>query len=187
MKKLAVIFPGIGYHTDKPLLYYSKKIASDMGYEIIEVPYKGFPKKVKGSVEKMEQVFQIAMSQTESVLSQTEFDRYEDVLFISKSVGTAVAAAFAKKHSIKARHIYYTPVKESTSVLLCPGIVFHGTKDGWVETGYLKKVCEEKQLPLYITENGNHSLENGDTLEDLRNLLEVMKQTQDYIGQFPME
>ena len=28
MKKLAVIFPGVGYHTDKPLLYYSKKIAS---------------------------------------------------------------------------------------------------------------------------------------------------------------
>ena len=25
--KLAVIFPGIGYHSDKPLLYYSKKVA----------------------------------------------------------------------------------------------------------------------------------------------------------------
>lgn len=24
--KLAILFPGIGYHTDKPLLYYSKKI-----------------------------------------------------------------------------------------------------------------------------------------------------------------
>lgn len=26
-KKIAVLFPGIGYHTDKPLLYYSKKLA----------------------------------------------------------------------------------------------------------------------------------------------------------------
>lgn len=25
-KKICVVFPGIGYHTDKPLLYYSKKI-----------------------------------------------------------------------------------------------------------------------------------------------------------------
>ena len=26
-KKIAVLFPGVGYHTDKPLLYYSKKLA----------------------------------------------------------------------------------------------------------------------------------------------------------------
>ena len=44
MKKAAVLFPGIGYHTDKPLLYYSKKIAAELGYEIIEVPYGKFPR-----------------------------------------------------------------------------------------------------------------------------------------------
>ena len=27
--KLAVIFPGIGYHTDKPLLYYGKKLVKN--------------------------------------------------------------------------------------------------------------------------------------------------------------
>ncbi len=26
--KLAVFFPGIGYHCDKPLLYYAKKLIS---------------------------------------------------------------------------------------------------------------------------------------------------------------
>ena len=57
MKKAAVLFPGIGYHTDKPLLYYSKKIAAEHGYEIIEVPYGKFPKGVKGSREKMEKAF----------------------------------------------------------------------------------------------------------------------------------
>ena len=38
-KKLAVIFPGVGYHSDKPLLYYSKKLAKNHGYEIKEVKY----------------------------------------------------------------------------------------------------------------------------------------------------
>lgn len=37
MKKLAIVFPGIGYHCDKPLLYYSKKIAVSNGFEIKEV------------------------------------------------------------------------------------------------------------------------------------------------------
>ena len=57
MKKTAVIFPGIGYHTDKPLLYYSRKIAASQGYDVIEVPYGKFPKGVKGSKEKMEKSF----------------------------------------------------------------------------------------------------------------------------------
>ena len=31
--KAAVFFPGIGYHCDKPLLYYSRKLAKECGYE----------------------------------------------------------------------------------------------------------------------------------------------------------
>lgn len=29
--KLVVCFPGIGYHCDKPLLYYSRKLAACAG------------------------------------------------------------------------------------------------------------------------------------------------------------
>jgi hypothetical protein len=38
--KLAILFPGIGYHTDKPLLYYSKKILKNMNYEIKEIHFE---------------------------------------------------------------------------------------------------------------------------------------------------
>ena len=31
--KLVVCFPGIGYHCDKPLLYYSRKLAACAGYD----------------------------------------------------------------------------------------------------------------------------------------------------------
>ena len=31
--KLVVCFPGIGYHCDKPLLYYSRKLAVCAGYD----------------------------------------------------------------------------------------------------------------------------------------------------------
>ena len=39
MKKLAIFFPGIGYHADKPLLYYSRKLAGEAGYELIALKY----------------------------------------------------------------------------------------------------------------------------------------------------
>mgnify|MGYP004878678517 CR=1 FL=1 len=38
-KKICVVFPGIGYHTDKPLLYYSKKYMIAHGYDIVDVTY----------------------------------------------------------------------------------------------------------------------------------------------------
>ena len=31
-KKLAVFFPGVGYNCDKPLLYYTKKLAKEHGF-----------------------------------------------------------------------------------------------------------------------------------------------------------
>ena len=37
MKKLAVIFPGVGYTCTKPLLYYTASMAAERGYEIIRL------------------------------------------------------------------------------------------------------------------------------------------------------
>ena len=62
MNKLAVIFPGVGYHTDKPLLYYSKKLAFQNGYEIVEVPYGKFPKGVKGPGKRWKKRFSVQWS-----------------------------------------------------------------------------------------------------------------------------
>ena len=178
--KLAVLFPGIGYHTDKPLLYYAKKLAASHGYEIVKVSYQHFPEKVKDSKEKMQQSVEIALEQAEEKLKGIQFSQYETILFISKSIGTAVAAAFAKRHRISAHHIFYTPVELSFAAMNQNGIVFHGTKDPWVSTLLVKEKCTEKRLPLIIIENANHSLETGNVLTDLKNLIFIMERTEQY-------
>ena len=43
MKKIACLFPGIGYTCDKPLLYYSGKMFASLGWKVVPVPYSGFP------------------------------------------------------------------------------------------------------------------------------------------------
>ena len=181
MNKLAVIFPGVGYHTDKPLLYYSKKLAFQNGYEIVEVPYGKFPKGVKGSREKMEKAFFSAVEQAEEILKDVDFSLYDDILFISKSVGTAVSAAYGGKHHLKTRNIYYTPVEASFQFMTQPGIVFTGTKDSWVDHEAIKEGCKKGGFPLHVIEDANHSLETGDVMADLENLQEIMAVTADYI------
>lgn len=185
--KLAVIFPGIGYHTDKPLLYYGKKLAKEYGFEIVEVTYGPFDSNVKGSPEKMKEAFLKALSQTEDYLKRIDFSKYSDILFISKSVGTAVASVFAKNHRLMTYNVYYTPVAGSFDFIGTEGIVFTGTKDPWVETDAVKQGCTEHDLPLYITEDGNHSLETGDVLKDVANLSVIMTHTRDYIESIARE
>lgn len=37
MKKLLVLFPGVGYSTARPLLYYAKRMGQEKGYEVLEL------------------------------------------------------------------------------------------------------------------------------------------------------
>lgn len=51
--KAAVFFPGIGYHCDKPLLYYSRKLAQECGYEeTIALSYTYDGGNIRGNEEK---------------------------------------------------------------------------------------------------------------------------------------
>ena len=55
--KLAVVFPGIGYHVDKPLLFHTRKLLRELGYEVADVNYTGFPSGIKGNPQKMKEAF----------------------------------------------------------------------------------------------------------------------------------
>ena len=114
-KKLAVIFPGIGYTADKPLLYYARRIAAEQGYEIMTIPYSGFPKKIRGDRKRMEESFRIALDQSEQLLAEVDLCAYDDVLFIGKSIGTIAAAKVASDSPAKEkiRLILFTPLKET--------------------------------------------------------------------------
>ena len=181
MKNIAVLFPGIGYTCDKPLLYYSGKMAAKLGYEVLPVSYGGFRKDAKGSRDGMEDSFRSALAQAETLLEPVRWEEYGDILFISKSIGTIVASCFAKSHGISVRSILYTPLAETFAFAENPACAFHGTHDPWVKTGVITAGCREKGIPLFITENANHSLETGVISQDIRNLGEVMETAERFI------
>ena len=180
-KKLAVILPGIGYTCDRPLLYYGGKLAQALGWEVRRVPYGGFPEKVRGDLEKMRQSAEMALQQTEEMLLGIDWNQYGQIIFISKSVGTVAAAAYAHAHQLSCRHILFTPVEATFSAPVEQAIAFHGTADPWVETETLKRLCREANIPLHITENANHSLETGDVPLDIRNLQAVMARVEAFM------
>lgn len=180
----AVVFPGIGYHCDKPLLYYSKKIAKSLGFEIIEVPYGGFDSKknIRNNPDGMKAAFAHAEKETERILAPVDWSRYSSLLFLSKSIGTVAAAKYALDHHLEVHHVYYTPV-EATFAFMQPesGIAFTGTKDQWVDYRTVVDGCHKKNVHCHVIENGNHSLETGEVFQDLAILEKVMKMSLDYM------
>lgn len=84
MRKICVIFPGIGYSIEKPLLYYSKKIANEHGYEVIVIEYSGIDRGCLKERETMLEAFNKAVVQAEEQLKGTDFASCEDVIFASK-------------------------------------------------------------------------------------------------------
>ena len=93
--QLAVLFPGIGYHIDKPLLYYSAKLARARGCDLLAVQYPALPTGLRGHTEKIEQAVQTALSAAEEQLTTIDWTAYDRVFFLSKSIGTAIAARYA--------------------------------------------------------------------------------------------
>lgn len=185
--KIVVLFPGIGYQCDRPLLYYSGRLANQSEYEVLKVPYTNLSRSIP-------EAYADAYAQTEKYLEKIDWSQYEDILFISKSIGTIIAAAYAQKHHVHCRNVYYTPLAQTFDFAPQFGIAFHGTKDSWVETAIIKEKCQEHHLPLHITENATHSLElhaenstsspctKNTVLQNLSILTNIMELTGQYIA-----
>lgn len=172
MKKLAVFFPGIGYTADKPLLHFSRRLAADAGFEVLTLPYSGFPQKVKGDRGKLEESCRLALSQAGEMLSGIDFAEYDAILFVGKSIGTIVAAEIASCSPVPERthFVLYTPLEDTFAFPLGNAIAFTGDADPWVGDGVIPRLCRERDIPCRIIPNANHSLETGNVTEDIENL-----------------
>lgn len=179
--RLAVLFPGIGYHCDKPLLYYSAKLARAAGYDVRTVPYAGFPEKVRGDGDRMRASLEIARTQAEAMLADADWPEHSDILFIGKSIGTIVSSLYAREHGLDVRSVLLTPLAGTFSFVDGDAIAFHGTADPWAENAAIEAACREKGIPLFLTEGANHSLETGDALRDVAILERTLKEIDHYM------
>ena len=183
-RKLAVFFPGVGYHKDKPLLYYTRKAATQNGYEVINVSYDFSENAgdIKGNTEKMKAAFETALRQTEEQLKTVEFGKYDRVVFVGKSVGTVVAAYYSKMHKVDADQVILTPVPQTFDFLKdTKGILFHGTSDPWCENGIADDACKSLGVKHVMIDDANHSLETVDVLRDISIIQSVIGRINQYL------
>ena len=176
-KKLAVLFPGIGYHNDKPLMYFTKKIAANHDYELIQLKYElsEVASSIKSDTDKTKDAIDEAFTQVVDALKDVNFDNYEKIIFVGKSIGTAIMARYEMSYELDVDMIIYTPIPYTFSYLgPCEGLLFHGSNDPFCDTDMCVQLCDEMSLTYAVIPEANHSLETGDVQTDISNLGKIM-------------
>lgn len=187
MSGIAIIFPGVGYTKDKPLLYYGSKILKKFGYEIKTVNYDGLDLEhvisdLKAGREDMSQFLEMAFEVCDRQLFDVNFSQYDSVLIMGKSIGTVIGSYYFYNTGTKINNILITPLKQCfTFVKEKDSIAFYGTGDPLVDFTEIKKRCENKGVPAYCYENANHSLETGDIVKDIQSLLSYINNLEAFL------
>ena len=135
----------------------------------------------------MEKCFQLAMEQMEYALAEIRTEECEEILFIGKSIGTAVAAAASEKldSAVRKRFLLYTPLEQTFLFQIHHAIVFTGDNDPWVggKNSRIPELCREKNLLCCLMPDCNHSLETNEPIRDLTQLIKIMEITEKYISE----
>ncbi len=179
--KLCVLFPGIGYHCEKPLLYYSSRLAKSKGYEVLALRFSDFPEGAKGNAEKMRTAAEHALRQSEEQLADIDFSRYEETVLIGKSIGTKAALAYREKYGISAKAVLLTPIEMTFEHDTGGCVAFHGTSDQWAATAEIERLCEQHKVPLFEYKRANHSVETDDVFLNIQYLRDIMEKTGRFI------
>lgn len=174
MKKLAVMFPGMNYNSDKPLLYYTKKILSKENYDIVSIAYGELPKEKQPA-------FDVAIKKAEEVTKDINWSNYDTILFVSKSIGTILAGIIAANLPKNIKHIYLTPVNETLEFMKGDIVVFSGKEDPMINIKDLVAECNNKEIELFLYDDCNHSMETGDVNRDVKILSDITEKCQEFI------
>lgn len=203
--KLAIFLPGIGYTNDKPLMYYSRKLLYELGYEELCVEYHDLPGKVRGDKRMLLQAANMAYEQAKEKLAACDFTKYEQIVLVGKSIGTYLAVkiakeigagAIAEKSSAgalmpKIKLVLYTPVEATflpeidaaeVGEVFADSIAFIGDNDPWSKLDEVKRLAVVRKVPLHLYKDCNHSLETGDCLANIEILGMVMRLTKEYLN-----
>lgn len=156
--KVVVLFPGTNYNTGCPLLYYAGFKFEVQGYEKISISYGDLLKTDKPFNECVEDIKNTVLKR----LQETNFSKYSDIVFVSKSLGTVIAGWVEEKLCVKVRHIYLTPIKETLAYIENGENIISvvaGTKDKFLDAEILREHCIRRNVYLKQINGAGHRLE----------------------------
>ena len=176
MKKLCIVFPGRRYSVDRSLLYFPSSIIKNLGYEMIYLHYDTY--KENEDTNTVEKDTVNAYGYTLNRIKDINFDNYEKVIFLSKSIGTVVASKIKDSYKLKDAHqILITPLDETIPHITNDDLIICGDKDSFLSDAKTKLAPYPN---TYIFPGFTHSLESKEnykltikTIADITTIVDI--------------
>ena len=186
-KKLAVFFPGRRYGVDCPLLYYAESICREKGYDTLLMHYSEY--RDKKDMITIEENIRQTLSYVRGRIKEKDLASYDEILFVSKSLGTVsagwLADALEKETRVKpgtVRHIFMTPLGQTFPYMRKENcIVISGELDHYLERKKLKKFCKKHKVRWYCFPDVGHSMEHEKIKDTLKTMKKIMKIVENYV------
>jgi predicted alpha/beta-hydrolase family hydrolase len=179
-KTLAVLFPGLHYSCDMPLLYYPFKLLLERGAEVLQVrvdyTQTAYPSLTPEGRDALLAVDAQAVLQAARLQGN-----YTRLVLVGKSIGT-VALACLVPQAPTAITIWLTPLLRNPQVVAAaernPGAALFvaGTGDNLYHPASLERIRKAARAEAAVIEAADHSLEiPGDFFASLRALEQAMR------------
>lgn len=170
-RRLVVSFPG-ARGCEIPLLYFGAKHFEDMGYEKRFVAYPG----------NREITLENVLNNALEVLWDVDWNEYEDVVFVAKSLGTVVSCMVKERLGIPAKLVLYTPLEQTLPYIRRDNgvlLVAMGDRDHYLAAPRLTELCEKEGIKCHIEPGVGHRME---VAGDLQRNLEIVFRVVRHLG-----
>ena len=169
---IAVCFPGTGYTCREALF---ERIANDFsarGYDVVRLDFSHIPFR---EIESLEEAVAVAQRAVKRQLAHVPFSDYEDTVFVSKSLGTILAAQYERDYDMLPRHLYLTPLNKTLMLVRPESRVIAmvlGTQDRFLTGRALQSFCEKRDIVCHLVEGVNHNLKDEENAERNQQIIE---------------
>ncbi len=180
--RLALIFPGLRYTCDMPLLYYSTELLLERGCDVLQLW-------IDSEAPEFERISQAELTQqlleySEALLiAGKNGGTYNDLLLVGKSLGTLTMTLMLTNDQafLNETTIWFTPLVNLPPVsqvmlsLSGPAFIAGGDADPTFEQEAVSQIKAKPNTTVTVLKDANHSLEiPGDPIRSLQILSRVL-------------
>lgn len=166
---LVVIFPAENYNSDRPLLYYARKVALLEGHDVLCISYN----RVLTWKDTSSYTIDLEADSITDTVQKCLSKAYKNIYFISKGIGTEVAGIVSYRLGYeRIKNVFITPTKFATKhIVNSIGLVVMGTNDDIFPEDCVTKVQENKNVEIISVNDADRHLEN---MKDISKTLEIL-------------
>lgn len=171
-EKLVIAFPGTGFTTKETLFQECFSAFQSKGYQVIQLDFSMIPFK---EIDTIPEAVEAANRQVISQLKNISLEKYEDIVFLSKSLGTVCAAWLEGQWGCRPRQLYLTPIRETLEYIRTDSRVIAlvlGDKDRLMSVEELEAFCVPRGLRMVTFAGVGHSLKDDEDPDRTQSIAE---------------